>query len=324
MRRRVFLAGLGMTPLWSKSVAAQEKARLIGMMTAFNEADAKPLRTSLVSKLSTLGWVVGKNVELDVRLTGSKPSDIYDAATSLVRRKPDVIVAQGSPVLAALKKQSVANPIVFTLVSDPVGLGFVNSLSRPGGNLTGFTNFEFSVGGKWVDLLQQLGAHLTQILLLANPNNSATVPFSKEIEAAGARANVSVRTIYVHDAREIETAIRTNAGSGKAAVMTLPDSLPVINRDLIVNVTNELRLPNIHPFNTFPAHGGLMSYGIDFPELYRQAAVYVDRILRGTTPAELPIQAPNKFELVINLKTAKLLGIELSPTLLASADQTIE
>jgi putative ABC transport system substrate-binding protein len=319
----MFLLSLGMATAWSKIAAADRRPRLIGMMTAFSEADAEPLRTSLITKLSMLGWEVGRNVEL-VLATGASGSNIYDSAASLVSRHPDVIIAQGSPILTALKKQSVSSPIVFTLVSDPVGLGFVNSLSRPGGNITGFTNFEFSMGGKWVELLQQLGAGLSRILLLANPGNNASKPFAKQIEAAGAAAKMEVRTIYVHDANEIETAIRTNAGSGKTALVTLPDSLPVNNRDLIVDITNELRVPNIHPFRTFPTHGGLMSYGIDFAEVYRQAAVYVDRILRGTQPAELPVQAPNKFELVINLRTAKAIGIELSSTLLASADETIE
>jgi putative ABC transport system substrate-binding protein len=180
------------------------------------------------------------------------------------------------------------------------------------------------MGSKWVEFLRQLGIGLSQILLLANPNNGASGPFAKEIEAAGAAERIDVRTIYVRDAKEIETAIRTNSDTGKTAVITLPDSLPVINRDLIVSITKELRVPNIHPFRTFPEHGGLMSYGIDFPDLYGQAAVYVDRILRGTQPSELPVQAPNKFELVINLKTAKALGIIVSPILLARADEVIE
>jgi putative ABC transport system substrate-binding protein len=324
MRRRIFLLGLGMATVWSKIAAADRKPRLVGMMTAFSEADAKPLRTSLVTKLSTLGWDIGQNVELDVLAIGAGSSTIDEAAASMVNRQPDVIIAQGSPILTALRKQSVRTPIVFTLVSDPVGLGFVNSLSRPGGNITGFTNFEFSMGGKWVELLQQLGAGLSRILLVANPGNSASKPFAKEIEAAGAADQIEVRTVYVRDAKEIETAIRSNAGSGKTALITLPDFLPVNNRDLIVKITNELKVPNIHPFKTFPTHGGLMSYGIDFAEVYRQAAVYVDRILRGTQPADLPVQAPNKFELVINLRTAKSLGFELSPALLARADETIE
>ena len=210
------------------------------------------------------------------------------------------------------------------LVADPVGLGLIQSLAHPGGQLTGFTNFEFSIGGKWVELLKQIDPNVSHIVLIANPGNSSSGAFSKQIEEAARSINLDARTVYVRDAAEIEGALRSAGEPPQAALITLPDFLPVFHRDLIVKLTNELRIPAIHPFKTFPANGALMSYGLDFPDLYRQAAIYVDRILRGAKPADLPVQAPNKFELVINLKTAKALRIDVPPTLLASADEVID
>ena len=210
------------------------------------------------------------------------------------------------------------------LVADPVGLGLIQSLSHPGGELTGFTNFELSVGSKWVELLSQASPAVSTLVLIANPGNPTSTAFSRLIEASARSVKLEARTVYVRNAAEIEQAIRSAGGPQHAALMTLPDFLPVINRDLIVKLTNELRMPSIHPFRTFPVNGALMSYGLDFPELYRQAAVYVDRILRGIKPADLPVQAPNKFELGINLITAKALGVDVPAALLASADELIE
>ena len=284
----------------------------------------EPLRTALIGKLRELGWREGENLEFDLRLTGGDPSAMADAAAALVQRRPDIIVAQGSPLLEAVRRHSGGIPVVFMLVADPVGLGLIQSLSHPGGELTGFTNFELSVGSKWVELLSQASPAVSTLVLIANPGNPTSTAFSRLIEASARSVKLEARTVYVRNAAEIEQAIRSAGGPQHAALMTLPDFLPVINRDLIVKLTNELRMPSIHPFRTFPVNGALMSYGLDFPELYRQAAVYVDRILRGTKPADLPVQAPNKFELVINLITAKALGVDVPAALLASADELIE
>jgi putative ABC transport system substrate-binding protein len=327
MRRRAFL-GLfaGWTASLCRTARAQQRERrkIVGMVSGFSEREMKPLREALVGKLRELGWNEGDNLDFDLRLTGGNLAAMVDAASSLTQRRPDVIVAQGSPALAAVQRHSGAIPVVFMLVSDPVGLGLIESLSRPGGQLTGFTNFEFSVGSKWVELLKQTGPSISRILLIANPSNPTSAAFSKQIEAAALSLNLEARTVYVRDAAEIEGALRSAGEPPQAALITLPDFLPVVHRDLIVKLTNELRIPAIHPFKTFPVNGALMSYGLDFPELYRQAAVYVDRILRGSKPADLPVQAPNKFELVINLKTARTLGIEVPPILLASADEVID
>lgn len=324
MRRRQFIGLIGGAAAWSRSARAQQrgKGKIVGMVSAFSEAEMKPLRAQMIAKLRTLGWNEGDNFELDLRLTSG--ADMASAAASLMERRPDIFVAQGSPALLAIQKVSATTPVIFMLVADPVGQGLIQSLSRPGGHLTGFTNFEFSVGSKWVDLLRQASPAIRRIVLLANPANSTSAPFAEQIEKAARSVGLDLRTVQVRNPAEIEAAIRGAAGAPQAAVITLPDFLPVVHRDLIVSLASDLRLPTIHPFRIFPVNGALMSYGLDFPELYRQVAVYIDRILRGEKPADLPVQAPNKFELVINLKTARALNIELPQVLLASADEVIE
>lgn len=327
MKRRKFLSLFaGVTASLSRTAPAQQRDRrkVVAMVSAFSEQEMEPLRTALIGKLRELGWREGENLEFDLRLTGGDPSAMADAAAALVQRRPDIIVAQGSPLLEAVRRHSGGIPVVFMLVADPVGLGLIQSLSHPGGELTGFTNFELSVGSKWVELLSQASPAVSTLVLIANPGNPTSTAFSRLIEASARSVKLEARTVYVRNAAEIEQAIRSAGDPQDAALMTLPDFLPVINRDLIVKLTNELRMPSIHPFRTFPVNGALMSYGLDFPELYRQAAVYVDRILRGTKPADLPVQAPNKFELVINLITAKALGVDVPAALLASADELIE
>lgn len=327
MKRRKFLSLFaGVTASLSRTAPAQQRDRrkVVAMVSAFSEQEMEPLRTALIGKLRELDWREGENLEFDLRLTGGDPSAMADAAAALVQRRPDIIVAQGSPLLEAVRRHSGGIPVVFMLVADPVGLGLIQSLSHPGGELTGFTNFELSVGSKWVELLSQASPAVSTLVLIANPGNPTSTAFSRLIEASARSVKLEARTVYVRNAAEIEQAIRSAGGPQHAALMTLPDFLPVINRDLIVKLTNELRMPSIHPFRTFPVNGALMSYGLDFPELYRQAAVYVDRILRGTKPADLPVQAPNKFELVINLITAKALGVDVPAALLASADELIE
>jgi putative ABC transport system substrate-binding protein len=327
MKRRKFLSLFaGVTASLSRTAPAQQRDRrkVVAMVSAFSEQEMEPLRTALIGKLRELGWREGENLEFDLRLTGGDPSAMADAAAALVQRRPDIIVAQGSPLLEAVRSHSGGIPVVFMLVADPVGLGLIQSLSHPGGELTGFTNFELSVGSKWVELLSQASPAVSTLVLIANPGNPTSTAFSRLIEASARSVKLEARTVYVRNAAEIEQAIRSAGGPQHAALMTLPDFLPVINRDLIVKLTNELRMPSIHPFRTFPVNGALMSYGLDFPELYRQAAVYVDRILRGTKPPDLPVQAPNKFELVIKLITAKALGVDVPAALLASADELIE
>jgi putative ABC transport system substrate-binding protein len=298
--------------------------KLVGMVSSFSAGQIAPLRAALLNRLRELGWREGDNLEFDLRLAEPTPSALSAASAALIGRRPDLLVAQGNPTLDAMRPHSGTIPIVFLLVADPVELGLVTSLSHPGGRLTGFTNFETAVGGKWVDLLKDADTTIERIVLIANPDNSTSARLVRQIERDGRESGIGVQTALVRDAVGIERAIRSAAGAPRAGLMTLPDSLPILHQDLIVGLTNGLRIPSIHPFRTFAAGGALMSYGLDFPKLFRQVASYADQILRGIDPTDLPVQAPTMFELVINLKTAKLLGIEIPPALLASADETIE
>ena len=327
MRRRTFIGGAALAaaaPWLSARAQPAPRKKLVGMVSSFGERQIAPLRAALLDRLRELGWREGDNLEFDLRLAEPMPSALSAASAALVQRAPDLLIAQGSPTLEAMRKHSGTMPVVFLLVADPVELGIVKSLSHPGGSLTGFTNFELAVGGKWVDLLKDADTTIERIVLIANPGNNTSAPFARQIEIDGRESGLNVQTIYVRDAAEIERAIRGAAGPPRAGLMTLPDSLPIVHQDLIIRLSNELRIPGIHPFRTFPLNGALMSYGLDFPDLFRQVASYVDQILRGRSPADLPVQAPTRFELVINLKTAKLLGIEIPPALLASADEAIE
>jgi putative tryptophan/tyrosine transport system substrate-binding protein len=297
---------------------------VIAILSSASEVEIIPLRAALVRKLNSLGWKEGETFDIDVKLYLGNAGALSEAAQALVRRVPDVILAQGSPALAAVRKYNDLIPTVFLLVADPVGQGIIKTLAHPGGTTTGLTNFEFSFGGKWVELLKRLNPNLSRILLIANPDNATSAPFSEQISLAGRSLSAEVKTTYVRTANEIEAAIRMLGSAPNGALITLPDFLPLVNRDLIVKMMTERGLPSIHPFRAFPVSGAVMSYGLDFPELYQQAAVYIDQILKGTKPKDLPVQAPNKFELVINLRAAKALGIEVQPTLLASADEVIE
>ena len=328
MKRRQFLSlyltGSLVAILGQRAEAQQRSGRkVVGMITAFSEREMQPLRAALIGKLRELGWNEGQNLDFDLRLVDGKPQAFDEASASLVQRRPDLIVAQGSPATTAIQKYSGDIPVIFLLVADPVGSGLIQSLSRPGGKLTGFTNFEFSVAGKWVELAKQASPNIRRVVLIANPANPTSGAFSRQIELAARSIDLEASTIYVRNALEIEAAIRSASGLPQAVLITLPDFLPVIHRDLIIGLASELRIPTVHPFRIFPANGALMSYGLDFPELFRQVAAYIDRVLRGTSPSDLPVQAPNKFELVINTKTANSLGIELPAALLASADELI-
>jgi putative ABC transport system substrate-binding protein len=223
-----------------------------------------------------------------------------------------------------VRHHSNAVPVVFVLVADPVRQGLIHSLSRPGGQSTGFTNFEFSIGGKWLELLMEIAPHVSHVTLLSNPGNPNADQFSQFIEREGRSVGIGVNTASVQSPAEIEASVVATVRRPGGGLITFPDSLTTIHRGLIIDLASRHKLPAIYPFRIFPADGGLVSYGLDFPELYRQAATYVDRVLRGEKPADLPVQAPTKFELVINIRTAKALGLSVPLTLQASADEVIE
>jgi putative ABC transport system substrate-binding protein len=246
------------------------------------------------------------------------------AAIELVRAQPDVILALGPPGLKAVLQATRAIPIVFVNVADPVGQGFITSLARPGGNATGFTNFEFALGGKWLQTLKDMTPRVAQVALLVNPDNPNASFFLRSLETVAPSFGVETLATPVRNKAEIEGAISALASRSIGGLIALPDSLLIVHSQLIVDLAARYRLPVVYPFRDFVVDGGLVSYGIKVSENYRQAADYVDRILRGANPADLPVQAPTKYELVINLKTAKALGIDVPLNLQQLADEVIE
>jgi putative ABC transport system substrate-binding protein len=320
------MVGLAAAAAWPFAARAQqaERPRRIGIVAGFTESEMRPLESAFREKLDALGWKEGANITLDVRLGGGDYKRMTEDAGRLVGLRPDVIVAQGTPGVVAVREHSQTVPVVFILVADPVRTGLVESLARPGGHATGFTNFEFSIGGKWLEMLREVDPGVRHVTLISHPGNPTAGQFAQHIEDVGRTVAINVNTASVHNPAEIEAAVVAAAQPRGGGLIVFPDSLATVHRDLIIALAERHNLPAVYPFRIFSAEGGLLSYGLDFPELYRQAAIYVDRILRGEKPADLPVQAPTRFELVVNLKTAKALGLTVPPTLLLRADEVIE
>ena len=327
MRRRQFLGVLGAAATWPVAARAQqaERVRRIGMLLGFPDTDPEsPARIELFQQtLDRLGWKEGRNVHIDYRWAGAERNRLQMHAKDLIRAMPDVVVAETSPATAALKQESRTTPIVFINAGNPIGSGFVASFTHPGGNLTGFTNYVPSMGGKWMDLLKELAPGLTRTAALFNPRTH-TGQYWDVLDAAGRSFNVTFAKAAVEDAAAIGPAIEAMAGEPGGGLLVMPDAFTMNHRETIVALTARHRVPAIYPYRVFPDSGGLISYGMSRIDVYRDAASYVDRILRGERPADLPVQAPTKLELVINLMTAKALGLEVPPTLLAIADEVIE
>ena len=288
-------------------------------MTAPDKHEFEVFRKSLQS----LGWTE-RNVSFDTRFGDGNPGRFNALASELVQSAPDVIVVAGDPALAELHRLNKTLPIVFTQVSDPVDSGFVASLARPGGNITGFQNFEPEMGGKWLGLLKELDPKLNRAAALFNRGAAPHAVFLRATEAAASTLGVSVAVVHVQSAEQIETAITSLAIEPGTGLIVFPHPLTIANRSTIHAAALRHRLPTIYPYRYFATDGGLMAYGPDQIDQWRGAAGYVDRILKGERPADLPVQAPVKYELVINLKTAKALGLEVPPTLLVRADEVIE
>ena len=327
MKRREFITLLGgVAAAWPLAARAQQgdRVRLVGIVAGFAEAEMQPLLTAFRDKLKELGWAEGRNLSIDLRLGRGDFKHMTDDTGLLIGRKPDVIIAHGTPGFNAVRKHSRTVPVVFVFVADPVRTGLIESLARPGGHATGFTNFEFAIGGKWLELLKELSPRVAHVTLISNPANPSADAFCRFVETLGRSAALDVETASVRNAADIAVAMTSASRQPAAGLIVVPDSLTTIHRELIIGLAAHHRLPTVYPFRIFPAEGGLISYGLDLADIYRQAAVYVDRILRGAQPADLPVQAPNKFELVINLKTAKALGLNVPPSILAQADEVIE
>ncbi|HLX15365.1 MAG TPA: ABC transporter substrate-binding protein [Bradyrhizobium sp.] len=325
MRRREFIAALGSTAAWPLAARAQQsgKARRIAILSDFSEVEMQPLIAAFRRRLQQLGWADGA-VRIETRFGVSGTAPFQVASKALVEMAPDVIVTLGSPALRAVQQETRTIPIIFTFVADPVGQHLVESLARPGANATGFTNFEYSFAGKWLEALKEIEPGIARVMLILNPGNPTHAGFMKVSEGLGPAYGVEIVPAAVRNVSEIESTISGFGSTIGGAIIVLPDGLAVSHRDLTVEATIRSRLPAIFAFRTFTVGGGLMSWGMNFSEIYRQAATYVDRVLKGEKPADLPVQAPTKFDLVINLKTAKALGLTVPPTLLASADEVIE
>ena len=320
MKRRDFITLLGGAAAWPFTARAQQTERLrrIAMLTGRTE-DVESLGwvEAMRQQLKELGWSDGRNVRIELRAGGDVERWQTDAG-ELVASAPDVIVVVGNPGVAALRRETRTVPIVFVQVGDPVGSGFVASLARPGGNVTGFMHFEPAMGGKWLEVLKEITPAMTRALVLLLPEATANVEFVRAAQAAGPIYKVAVSSAGVHNAGDIERAVTAFAGEPNSGLIVLPNPISGTHSPLIAELATRHRLPTIGAFRYIAASGGLLSYGLDYPEIYRQAAVYVDRILRGAKPADLPVQAPTKLELVINLKTARALGLTVPPSLLSA------
>ena len=329
MRRREFISLLGgAAAAWPLAARAQqgERMRHIGVLVPFT-ADDPPGRARLatfVQALQKLGWTDGRNVRIEPRWGRGNASDIRKFAAELVALAPDVILADSSATVAPLLQETRSVPIVFTIVADPVGAGYVDSLARPGGNITGFSNFEYSITGKWLQLLKDIAPSVTRAAVLRDSAIAAGPGQFGAIQAVAPSLGVDLRPVDVRDAGEIERVIAAFAQGSNGGLIVTGSAAATFHRELSIALAARHRLPAVYNNRHYAANGGLISYGPDFADQYRRAAGYVDRILKGEKPADLPVQAPTRYELVINLKTAKALGLEVPTTLLARADEVIE
>jgi putative ABC transport system substrate-binding protein len=327
--RRKFVAALSGAVAWPLAARAQqaERMRRIGVLmnAAENDPDARSEFEVFRQGLHELGWSEGRNLQIDYRWGGGDVGRIKVFAKELIDLSPDVIVGHTTPSVVALRQETHSIPIVFLTVTDPVGQGFVASLAHPGGNITGFQVFEFSLGAKWMDTLKQIAPSLTRVATFFNPETAPYYPlYLRTIEKAASSFAVELIAVEVHDDAEIERAISTLAREPDGGLIVFPDSFNVVHRQTIIALVERYRLPAIYDFRYFAVDGGLISYGTDEIDLFRRTATYVDRILKGEKPGDLPVQQPTKFELVINLKTAKALGLTVPQTLLVAADDVIE
>jgi putative tryptophan/tyrosine transport system substrate-binding protein len=328
--RREFITLLGGAAVaWPLAARAQqaERRRRIGILFGgFSDTDPEPrARVKAFRRhLEDLGWAEGHNVKIELRIGAGDADRVRTYAEELTAMMPDVLAANSGPAAAALARQTKTIPIVFASLLDPVGSGLVASLARPGGNITGFSNFEPAMAGKWLELLKEIAPDVTRVLVVFDRANRSSAEFYRMIEGLAPPLHLQHHSAAVANAGDIEHAIDSFAHDPAGGLIVVGGTVAAANREAIVGLAGRHRLPAIYSFGYYARIGGLISYGVDGVDLWRRAATYVDRILRGATPADLPVQAPTKFELVINLKTAKALGLTVPPTLLATADEVIE
>jgi len=335
MKRREFTTFLGAavaTPslLWPLAARCAQQAtgmRRVAFLHPYleNDTEVMPRVIAFREGLEALGWSENRNIRIEHRYSGADLGRIRAYATELVHSAPDLIVGSGTPITAALKEATSTIPIVFNLVNDPVGQGFVASLSRPGGNITGFTFIDFPLIGKWLEMIKEIAPGVRHVALMFDPDTTPFYPaFLHELEAANKSLAVELSASPVHDEAEVEAAITALAREPGGGLIAAPDAFINNHRRAVMTLTEQRRLPAIYGFRQFAMDGALISYGPDTVDIVRRSAGYVDRILKGERPADLPVQAPTKFELVVNLKTAKALGLEVPPHLQQLADEVVE
>jgi putative tryptophan/tyrosine transport system substrate-binding protein len=329
MRRREFITLVGgVAVAWPLAARAQqpERIRRIGVLLPATSDDPvfQDRVGAFLQELALLGWTIGRNVRIDTRWATANAAEIRRHAAELAALAPDVILAHGASTVGPLLQATRTVPIVFPVAVDPVGAGFVDSLARPGGNATGFMNFEYSLSGKWPELLKEIAPGVTRVAILRDPTQPAGTGQLGAIQAVAPSLRMEVSPVSTRDAGEMERAVAAFARSPNGGLIVAASGPATMHRDLIITLAARHKLPAVYFERFFVAAGGLISYGPDFVDQYRRAAGYVDRILKGEKPADLPVQNPTKYELGINLKSAKSLGLEVPPTLLARADEVIE
>jgi putative ABC transport system substrate-binding protein len=323
-RREVITLVGGAAAAWPLAARGQRRERRVGVLYTFEAGDAEgEARTRVLEQsLRALGWTIGQDLKIDYRMSGGAADRIRQYAAELAALGPDVIMPVGSAMVAPVQQAAPTIPIVMVNVADPVGAGFVQSLAQPGGNTTGFTNFEYSLSGKWMELLKQIAPHATRAVVFRDPTTAAGIGQFAIIQSVA--QSLTVELTPVRDLGEIERTVAAFARTAKGSMIVTVGSGGGVHRKLLIGLAARHKLPAVYPYRYYVKDGGLISYGPDTHDLFRRAAQYVDRILKGEKPADLPVQAPTKYELVINLKTAKELGLTVPDTLLARADEVIE
>ncbi len=327
-KRREFITLLGGAVAWPLAARAQqrEKVRRIGMLMPYaaNDPQVQIRNAAFLQGLQQLGWTVGQNVQIDYRWSGGNMDDTRRYAAELVALAPDLIFAPGSATVRPLQQATRSVPIVFVLVVDPVGSGFVNSLARPGGNATGFTSYDYGIGAKWLEVLKEIAPSVTRAAVIRDPAIATGLGMWAAIQSVSPSAAIEVSPVNMTDAGEIERTVAAFAQSPNGGLIVTGSALTILHRDLIVALAVRHKLPAVYYDRYYVSAGGLISYGVDTVDQFRRAPTYVDRILKGEKPADLPVQQATKYSLIINLKTARALGLEVPATLLARADEVIE
>ena len=328
IRRREFITLLGGAAALPLAARAQQRERMrrIGVLlnAAADDSDFQAWVGAFQQALAQSGWIIGRNVRIDTRWAGGKADDVRRHAAELIALAPDVILAHGASTVGPLLQVTRSIPIVFPIIGDPVGAGFVDSLARPGGNVTGFMTVEYSFGGKWLEMLKQIAPNVTRVGVLRDAAQGSGTNQFAAIQAMAPLVGVEVVPINVREAPEVERSVAAFVRSSNVGLIVTPSGNATVLRDLITTLAARHKLPAVYGGRVFVTSGGLISYNADYIDQYQRAAGYVDRILKGEKPADLPVQAPTKYELVINLKTAKALGIEIPATVYARADEVIE